>query len=918
MRFFLKTVVLVSLFLTGALLPGEEISFEKIKGAKRFEMNTGIWELGWVPPSSGKTYPVKGLEGIAYKDFSNKIFDENTVITLKDMDLKKAELPLLGIKGDYYITISRDLECPVRYYANDGKIALERWTRSIYASCYLGNRAEQLKWLNSKNKVEDRKKILGYPKNITPRNVLIDSRWLDNSFSGIWNADPMMQIRNYKIPMKIAYILFLPASVLEFAMKEEWKKGAEISFECLLNGKFEKKSFLLDPAYMPETGNLRIGFVGTSGAKTYIVQNPGEGKDGIIIGSVNTEKSPCLSVKQNSVKVTRAVWRPYDRIAVDIRKHIGYEGCPDNNEFEAFDLRDGCDWGYLMSYIKVGNKSAGSAYPKRNPFTSIREDMVEREKKDALKTAYKYGMRIAFDINEDITPGNYIPDKYKGEILNPETGKFVKADFRIWANPEAVSWEGENIKERVRAYKGLPEYLMLHEGIGEEPSDNMSRYALESFRKFASDPNAKFPVIPTSPETERTTNKPTEELIKIYTEWKLGYYRGELFMLGIFNAACEALKGGNFKGGCYFGSVEDGGAYFVPYIAKSPNVVLLCPENVRNSKQGIFQLWLDAAKKYPDRLKLMPHSYPMLVTASTETFIEWFEDIGLLPEVKGLILGGGGLVPKVLFEALAAKHYGKSRMSQEEADKVIDTLKKNGIFYLDKYPEKAMNTEKKLKGSGDRKTDMKNAGRYEAAKKKVDIDGDFKDWENLKQQNVEGEKHLLAKKELKGKEDLSFSFAASYDEKNLYFTIKVRDDKLVLRTNTLSGEGDEVQMFIAYLDNPLEQSITLGQNGMSFRFIPSKDYKHVYLGHRFLDAVPGSKSDFRILPDGYEIEASIPWANFKYKPAKGKLLPVELHVLDTDTPAGKVEKSMLWNAFDGKERPWSVKGTTQWGLFELQ
>jgi hypothetical protein len=913
-------------FILALNLIGDNIAYKSFKGARRINPDNGAWEVGWLPPARKEPdswiYPVKGLEGVVFKDFAKKECKGNTIITPKEMGIEKAELPLLGIKGDYYIIISRNLNCPVRVYSDTDKIAIEEWIGGVYPACYVGNRIKQQKWFESKEKIKDRQKILSYATSaVKPIPITTDSRWLDPQRTGNWHADPMMKIRNYMAPMNLGYIMLLPATTFEVPFKKEWAKGAKISFDYIKNGKDTKASFLLDPAYMPQKGNLKIGFTGArQRAKgVYVVQNPGKGKEGMIVGKMATGKHEySLAIKPGSIKIEAAKWKPYDRVNVDKRRHIGYEGTPEHNEFEAFDTRYSRDWGYLMSYIKTGNKFAGRAYPKRNAFTRIIEDMSERQKKDALRMAHKYGMRIAFDINEDLTPGSYIPEKYKAEILNADSGKFIKTDYLDWANPEAVAWEAENIKNRVKAYKGLPTYLMIHEGIGDRQSGNVSKAALESFRKFSGNPNAKFPVPPTFPETERTTNKPDEELIKKYIEWKLGYYRGNIFMKNIFEAASKALKGGNYKGGCYFGAVSDGGAYFVPYIAESEDVALLCPENVRSSSQGIFQVWRKAAQKYPERLKLMPHSYPMLVTADTDTFIKWFEDVGLLPEVKGLILGGGGLAPKALFEALAAKYYGKSRLSVEEADAIIKTLKEKGIFYLDGYDKKHIKKRSTRNRSGKNIFDMKHARKKTIARNKIKVDGNFQEWQRTQWTDVKGKEQLLGKKDWKGNNDLSYSFASAYDDDNLYLAVKVNDDKRALRTQTLNAEGDEVQIFVGFVNDPNSQNISIGYNGFSLRMVPDKRFPQVYGGQSFLEPVSGSKSISRQLENGYEIEASIPWKNFKYKPQKGKLLPIEFHVLDADHPAGEVEKTMLWNAFEGKKKPWSVKGTTQWGLLEFK
>lgn len=256
-------------------------------------------------------------------------------------------------------------------------------------------------------------------------------------------------------------------------------------------------------------------------------------------------------------------------------------------------------------------------------------------------------------------------------------------------------------------------------------------------------------------------------------------------------------------------------------------------------------------------------------------------------------------------------------MTPEEADKIINTLKKNGIFYLDGYGKKQIKKGSYIKRGGKNIFDMKNARKLICSKETIKVDGDLKDWRGVKWEDVKGKEHLLAKKDWKGNWDLSFSFASCYDKNNLYLAFKVIDNKRVLRTQTLAQEGDEVQLFVGFIKDPNRENISIGYNGFSFRLIPDKRFQQIYTGQKFLEPVTGSVSRSQVNSKGYVIEASLPWENFNYKAEAGKLLPVEIHVLDADKIAANVEKTMLWNAFEGKTKPWRIKGTTQWGLFQL-
>jgi len=121
---------------------------------------------------------------------------------------------------------------------------------------------------------------------------------------------------------------------------------------------------------------------------------------------------------------------------------------------------------------------------------------------------------------------------------------------------------------------------------------------------------------------------------------------------------------------------------------------------------------------------------------------------------------------------------------------------------------------------------------------------------------------------------------------------------------------------MSFIHDPETEALTKS-NVVTFRLIPDEKHDKVYLGHRYLDAVSGSSASSRKNEKGYEIEAAIPWRNYKYLPEKGDLLPAELGILDADEVMGSIESSMLWHMVDGKEKPWSWKGMEQWGVIEL-
>lgn len=897
-----------------------ECAFKDFKGARRENPETGNWEVAWEVTRSesenSNLLDIKGLQGVLVKRF-DKTSKGNQKLSFADLGISSGsgfELPLLGIKSDFWIMAKYNLNSPVRYYADDGTIAQEWWNRGFYPYWAGGNQARQLAWFKSEGSNAERiKREKGPQYAMTVRTAPFDSRWLDSNNNGYWLPELAMKIRNYQLPVTLAYVIILPATTVDIPMQKDWQGGAKLEFEYLATNKETRKAeILLDPEYFPQKGNLRIGFVNMK----YIVQNPGRGKEGIVIGRLDDVcKNGRLTIIPKSLKIEKAKWIPYDRIHVNKRKWIGEEGSPDN-DFSAFDSRPNRDWGYLMSIRGFGKKAPGRNFPLRNEFNRISRDQAVREKKDTLRIVYKYGMRIALDIGDQTSTGNVIPEQYKAEDLDPETKKFVKTEYLDWANPEAAAWERENLKRRLTPFRGAVTYVIVHEGWGVIQSNNKSLYALKNFRDFVNDQNAKFPVVPTSPNTDRTTNKPSPELIEKYKLWKLGYFRGKVIMLGHLGGAYEAFQGsGHFKGVGYFGHVSDNGGYFVPYLGQSEKVALLCPEIVIKSTQASFQPWLEASRNSNGRIVLLPHSYPMLITHSTERFIEWFEDIGLRPEVRGLLLGGGGLVPKSLFDALAAKHFGRGRMTIEEADRRISIAKDKGIFHLDNYSEKEMQYHLR-NFSRSKPLNIKTASRTPAIQKSIKVDGNLADWQGATWVKLKGDKNMLFKKDYDGSEDLGCSFSIAYDADNLYLAAKVRDDKIVSRNMTLSETADEINLFVGFVQNPVKDKIIFHHNAYQFRIFPSQKFKAVYLGHTNPEKVLQSRVAYKKTEDGYLVEVSISFKQEKFTPVKGNLLPLDLYLIDADEEGGAPSAGMVWNMFKDKKAPW--KTPQQWGVVEFK
>jgi len=916
-------VALLSAFFVSACF-SHEIAYEDLRGARRKNPETGNWEVGWAAPgyktANTWIYPIEGLEGVAYKEI-NRAGEGNQTVTLKDLGVdpaKGVELPLLGVKPDFYVITARDRECPVRYYADDGTVAQEWWTGSEAFYPWWNNSVpteKKVEFLNSDGSPEKRAAIINsFADTMCVRSVPLDSRWLDTNTDGRWQPERVLMTRNCRLPITLKHVMFLPATSVDVPVRRKWRKGARIEFRYVNEEGTHEASFLLDPEFMPGKGNLRLGFVGSGGA-VYIAQTPGRGKEGIVIGKTTASRRR-LTIVPGSLCVEQAKWVPYDRVPVNKRKWIGGEGCP-GTDTAAFDARPIRDWGYLSDHPKSIH-GGRKAYPRRNPCTRLRYDLFVRGRKDLCRIARKYGIHSSLDIGSSGYSPRYVPEKYHAEVLDRETGEFVKAGYLDWANPELAAWMKERVGRDLAGYAGedAPDFLQVHEGWGQRWLGNMSEHALKNFREFAGDPKALFPVPSSWPETERTTNKP-EEIMKwfpAYQEWK-HFYRG-LIMARHMRAGYEILKGSpHFKGIGYFGGDMGG----ISYLAEAPETALVCEENVGMSilpsKDKAFEGIRRPARKYADRLTLLVHSHQFFVNTSTERFIEWFVDLASLPEVDGILLGGGGKTPVSLFKAMAARHFGKGRMSEEEADRIIETCKEKGIWHFEGGDKKK---GEQLKSKGVFHLNLETAGRAAAERGKRKIDSDLGDWQGAKWYTAEKEENLLngKKEDWSGKKDLSFSFAAAWDDENLYLAVRVMDDNVVPRKYTKSTEGDEVELRMEFLSDPAKEPLTI-PGKKYFRLSPESEKREVYRGHGTDQALENGLAAAKSTENGYVIEAAIPWKEFGYEARAGNVLPIEWHVLDADQLLGGIDHSMIWNVVEDKKVPWYPPGMRQWGVMEL-
>ncbi len=150
-----------------------------------------------------------------------------------------------------------------------------------------------------------------------------------------------------------------------------------------------------------------------------------------------------------------------------------------------------------------------------------------------------------------------------------------------------------------------------------------------------------------------------------------------------------------------------------------------------------------------------------------------------------------------------------------------------------------------------------------------------------------------------GKEDSSAKVNASWDNKNLYLAINVKDDKLDPAKDNALYNGDCVELFfdidIASNMNRFtaeDYQLTFAPNN---KFIPIK-----HGGGLNFDAnsvkLKSSKNN-----DGYTLDIEIPWSSLKsangesFVPAKGKVIGFEIAVDDNDGKYKTRKSQIVWS-----------------------
>lgn len=146
-------------------------------------------------------------------------------------------------------------------------------------------------------------------------------------------------------------------------------------------------------------------------------------------------------------------------------------------------------------------------------------------------------------------------------------------------------------------------------------------------------------------------------------------------------------------------------------------------------------------------------------------------------------------------------------------------------------------------------------------KNEIEIDGNLTEWQNVESLRLNGLKYLESGK-ITNEDDFSDEIFFQFDQKNLYFAAKVKDNEVVcLRTNKYIYIADVIELFI----DPNNDNFFWGNlNDFQIGLAPSGPEKTPQTWAWFQNRKPASDEiqiASKLIPGGYQIEAAI---SFKF------------------------------------------------------
>ncbi len=176
------------------------------------------------------------------------------------------------------------------------------------------------------------------------------------------------------------------------------------------------------------------------------------------------------------------------------------------------------------------------------------------------------------------------------------------------------------------------------------------------------------------------------------------------------------------------------------------------------------------------------------------------------------------------------------------------------------------------------------------------IDGELGEWSSS---FFAADKIVDGASQWTGVDDNSGKFALGWDATYLYMAVEVTDDKYV---QVASGDdiwmGDEIEFQLDgelaadfYTTSLSADDTQLGLSLGNFGSIPAQSYRWYPQSQR--GAVPNVTVAGKATPQGYDVEARIPWAAFGVTAAEGGRYGFALSISDDDLPGVAAQQSMV-------------------------
>lgn len=199
------------------------------------------------------------------------------------------------------------------------------------------------------------------------------------------------------------------------------------------------------------------------------------------------------------------------------------------------------------------------------------------------------------------------------------------------------------------------------------------------------------------------------------------------------------------------------------------------------------------------------------------------------------------------------------------------------------------------------------------------IDGAIDDWPDSP--TVRSTHRVYAYEGWDGTGDLEATWRLAWDEGRFYVAVQIGDD---VHVQTQQGafiyQGDSVEIQVdinpeagATRVNPATTQVILSPG--DFSGIPPSAARFRGTDGGDLPHAPGHsiEVDARQTPDGYVLEAAIPWANLNLTPVPGMRLGLALNANDNDTP-GVARQEVMLSSVAGR----TLTNPTTWGTLTLE